>query len=110
MSDVKIFAGDDQRYTFPTWFQNMQAANAKSIDYLDGFAVHYYFDQLTPPSLLDDTKRQFPNKIILNTESCLGVGAPGSNGPLLGSWLRAQTYILSYIEVSITIKSCIDIS
>lgn len=77
----------------------MEAANPKSMDYVDGFAVHFYFDGYDQPSLLDDTKRLFPSKVILNTESCLGV-LDVIRGPLLGSWDRAETYILSYIEAS----------
>lgn len=95
LSNVKIFAGDDQRYLFPSFFQEMEFTNAKSLDYLDGFAVHFYFDSLLPPSMLDDTIRLYPSKVIINTESCVGIG----QGPLLGSWVNAQTYILSYIEV-----------
>lgn len=99
VSNVQILAGDDQRYTFPSWFQEMERTNSKALDYLGGFAVHFYFDSITSPSVLDDTKHQFPSKFIINTESCVGVGAFGSNGPNLGSWSRAQTYILSYIQV-----------
>lgn len=99
MSNVKIFAGDDQRYTFPWFFQEMEAANPKSMDYIDGFAAHYYFDVNLSPDVLDTTKRLFPSKIILNTESCVGVNLGEVNHPVLGSWVNAQTYIDRYFEV-----------
>lgn len=51
----------------------MKAAHPKSLDYLDGFAVHWYWDKIVPPSLLDKTKEKYPDKLIINTESCLGI-------------------------------------
>lgn len=50
----------------------MQEAHPESVKYLDGFAVHWYWDNIAPPSLLDKTHDKFPDKFILNTESCLG--------------------------------------
>lgn len=50
----------------------MNKTHPKSIEYLDGFAVHWYTDMLIPSKVLDDTSKQFPDKIILNTESSLG--------------------------------------
>lgn len=55
----------------------MQAAHPESVKYLDGFAVHWYWDDIAPPSLLDQTHEKFPDKFILNTESCLGIGHGG---------------------------------
>lgn len=99
VSNVKILAGDDQRYTFPWWFQEMEAAYPKSLQYVDGFATHFYTDSYVPPRLLDDTRRLYPSKVIINTESCIGVGLGDVPHPVLGSWVRAQTYILSYMQV-----------
>lgn len=50
----------------------MQDTHPEAIKYLDGFAVHWYWDDIAPPSLLDKTHEKFPDKFILNTESCLG--------------------------------------
>lgn len=50
----------------------MQTTNPTSIDYLDGFAVHWYLDALAPPSFLDQTLETFPDKFIINSESCVG--------------------------------------
>lgn len=107
VSHVKILAGDDQRYLFPWWFQDMQAASKIAIEYLYGFAVHFYADIIVSPELLDETKRQFPEKIIINTEACYGTLGIDVQGPILGSWDRAQSYILSLIEVILHIwKYC----
>lgn len=91
---VKILGGDDNRYIFPWWFENMRAENPISLDYLYGFSVHFYADRDTSTELFDETHRQFPSKMIINTESCYGIK------PFLGSWHRAVGYILSYMEVS----------
>lgn len=56
----------------------MQQAHPESVNYLDGFAVHWYWDDIAPPSLLDKTHNKFPDKFILNTESCLGTYENGS--------------------------------
>lgn len=68
-NNVKILTGDDQRYTFPWWFQEMAATNPESMDYLYGFAVHFYADAITLPSVFDETNKQFSDKAIINTES-----------------------------------------
>lgn len=100
VSNVKIFSGDDQRYTFPWWFQEMEATNPKSLDYVYGFAKHFYVDDITLPDVLDETKKQYPNKVIMNTESCMGSLGPTAHAPLLGSWDRAQQYVVRIMEVS----------
>lgn len=82
----------------------MEAANPKSLDYLYGFAVHFYADNSNSATLYDDTKREFPNKVIINTEAC--EGSDKGHSPELGSWDRAENYILKYIDVSNTLMGC----
>jgi hypothetical protein len=41
-------------------------------DYVDGIAVHWYYDTTFPPSLLRKTHENFPEKCVLATEACLG--------------------------------------
>lgn len=101
MRHVKILAGDDQRYIFPWWFQAMRKENAIALDYVYGLAVHFYADGVTSPKLLEETHREFPNKIIINTESSMGSNPNEIRGPLLGSWNRAVNYILAYMQVSL---------
>lgn len=97
--DVKLFAGDDQRYTFPWWFNQMNRGFPNATDYIDGYAVHWYWDVFTTPSLLDLTYQQYPDKIILNTESCLGDKPFDVHGPILGSWERGESYINGIFQV-----------
>lgn len=70
----------------------------KSIDALDGFAVHWYWDDIFPPSLIDKTMKEYPNKLLLNTESCIGDKPWQKHGPELGSWSRAVQYIKSFMQ------------
>lgn len=98
IKDVKIFAGDDQRYVFPWWLQKMESSHANSIEYLAGFAVHWYWDQIIPPTLLNAVHSLYPDKLLLNTESCDGDKPFQTHGPELGSWKRAEKYILAYME------------
>lgn len=96
--NVKIFTGDDQRYTFPIWMSRMRKTNPKAIDFIDGMAVHWYWDQLIGATVIDRFHSQFPDKIILNTESSDGDKPFQTHGPELGSWERAEKYITSYIQ------------
>uniref|UniRef100_A0A336LVU1 Glucosylceramidase n=3 Tax=Culicoides sonorensis TaxID=179676 RepID=A0A336LVU1_CULSO len=97
--DVLLFAGDDQRYTFPWWFDQMQIGDQNSMKFIDGFAVHWYWDTFIPPkSTLDKTSKLFPEKLIINTESCLGDKPWEFHGPELGSWARAIPYITTIIQ------------
>lgn len=76
----------------------MEAAHSESVKYLDGFAVHWYWDGIVPPTLLDQTHERFTNKLILNTESCIGDKPWQVHGPVLGAWDRAEKYITAFIE------------
>ncbi|XP_055902691.1 lysosomal acid glucosylceramidase-like [Eupeodes corollae] len=96
--DVKIFSNDDQRYTFPSWFESMNETRKESIDYLDGLGVHWYWDEYLGPSLIDQAHELMPNKLIFNTESSLGDKPTNIHAPLLGSWKRAEKYARSYLE------------
>jgi O-glycosyl hydrolase len=40
--------------------------------YIDGIAVHWYWDSLYPASTLDSTHFKFPDKFLLGTEACVG--------------------------------------
>lgn len=97
-SHVKILGGDDQRYTFPWWFHHMEALRPNVTSFLDGFAVHWYWDKFIPAALLDSANQNYPDKLILNTESCIGDKPYQTHGPILGSWDRAEDYITAYIQ------------
>lgn len=46
--------------------------NPVSRDYINGTAVHWYFDKLFPASLLTTLHNKYPNKFILSTEAATG--------------------------------------
>ncbi|XP_016977956.1 lysosomal acid glucosylceramidase [Drosophila rhopaloa] len=97
-SKVLIFGNDDQRYTFPLWFRKMRSARNNSLSYLDGLAVHWYWDDLFFPQLIDQAHSELPDKMILNTESCIGDKPWQTNGPVLGSWQRGESYMRAYTQ------------
>lgn len=97
-SHVKLFAGDDQRYTYPWWFDRMKTGAANALDFLSGLAVHWYWDRYVPAQVLDVTHSKYPDKILLNTESCVGDKPLETHGPVLGSWSRGEKYALAIIQ------------
>ncbi|XP_030370702.1 lysosomal acid glucosylceramidase [Scaptodrosophila lebanonensis] len=97
-SQVKIFGNDDQRYTYPGWFRKMRRSRRNSVDYLDGLAVHWYWDDIFGPELIDEIHNEMPNKLLLNTESCLGDKPWQTHGPELGSWERGEHYMRAYLQ------------
>ncbi|XP_001657204.2 glucosylceramidase [Aedes aegypti] len=96
--NVKLFAGDDQRYTFPWWFSQMDQGHPDATKFVDGFAVHWYWDGVTPPGLLDQASHLYPDKLIFNTEASLGDKPFQTHGPILGSWDRAESYITYVLQ------------
>lgn len=96
--NVKLFAGDDQRYTYPWWFERLNRISSNAMDFVSGLAVHWYWDRMISPSRLDQAHNKFPEKILLNTESCIGDKPTETHGPVLGSWSRAERYALGIIQ------------
>lgn len=98
LSDVKILAGDDQRYTFPWWFDQMYQAYPQSKSYVDGYAVHWYWDKYVTSNELDKTRSKYPDKLIIATEACSGDKPWEEHRPMLGYWPRGEDYINDIIE------------
>ncbi|XP_037943788.1 lysosomal acid glucosylceramidase-like [Teleopsis dalmanni] len=96
--NVLIFGNDDQRYTYPAWFQKMKTSRPDSLNYLDGFAVHWYWDDIFAPYLIDEVHNAMPEKLLLNTEACVGDKPWQTHGPELGSWSRAEQYIRDILQ------------
>ncbi|XP_039964293.1 lysosomal acid glucosylceramidase-like [Bactrocera tryoni] len=90
--NVLIFGNDDQRYSYPSWFIQMNRTRPGVLNYLDGLAVHWYWDEMFAPNLVDLTVAQLPGKIVLNTESSIGDKPWQTHGPELGSWERGEQY------------------
>ncbi|KAI8045127.1 hypothetical protein M5D96_001306 [Drosophila gunungcola] len=95
--DIILFGNDDQRFTFPTWFKMMNRTRPNSIDYLDGLAVHWYWDEIFGSSFIEQTTEYAPDKILIVSESCIGDKPWQAAAPLLGSWERAEKYARDYL-------------
>ncbi|KAM3959510.1 lysosomal acid glucosylceramidase-like isoform 1-T2 [Aphomia sociella] len=95
--NVKILACDDQRFTLPIWYNVVIQETPEADKYIDGLAVHFYFDELVPPEIFSKSVEDHPEKFILNTEASTGV-SDKENPVLLGSWDRAQQYIKDIIQ------------
>ncbi|XP_021936128.1 glucosylceramidase-like isoform X4 [Zootermopsis nevadensis] len=67
-------------------------------EYIDGIAVHWYWDTLFPPSLLDRTHNNFPDKFILATEASVGDKPWEFEKVKLGSWSRGESYMEDILE------------
>lgn len=76
----------------------MEDASPGVLNYIDGLAVHWYWDVLFPASLLDQAHSKYPNKILLGTEASPGDKPWNFRGPVLGSWIRAEDYIQNILE------------
>lgn len=98
----------------------MEKEDPKSIEYIDGIAIHYY-GNFMPASVLTRIQKRYPGKILLSTEACEGTlrlhwrnkfQFPNLNkfyivGPMpwdkhkveIGSWDRAVKYTRSILEV-----------
>lgn len=86
-ASVQIHTFDDNRDILLSWLNELNASAENPMDYISAIGVHGYFDKVTSPTILDETKAQFPDKSILYTEMCFGVTGPlSSTGPSLGSW------------------------
>ncbi|XP_013167366.1 PREDICTED: glucosylceramidase-like [Papilio xuthus] len=96
--DVKILAVDDQRYSIPMWFNILLLLAPEAEEYIDGIAVHYYVDKITPASILQETVKDYPNKFVISTEACTGFTGPTDQRVVLGAWDRAETYIVDILE------------
>lgn len=44
----------------------------KALDYIDGVAVHFYTDFITPATVLTEVMKGIPQKFLLATEACEG--------------------------------------
>lgn len=78
----------------------MKVLNEKLVrDYVDGIAVHWYYDNIFSPSLLETTHKNFPEKFLLATEACTG-STLGEKKVDLGSWSRGESYASNIIQVS----------
>ncbi|XP_050353713.1 putative glucosylceramidase 3 [Nymphalis io] len=97
VKDIRIMAADDQRFTLPTLFDDISKIDGV-LDYIDGVAVHFYYDETTHPAILARLSKKHPDKFILSTEACAGYLPTDKLKVDLGSWKRAKTYIKDILE------------
>jgi len=85
-------------------------ADAGAMKYLSHIGVHWYWDNLFPLDLLDQTHDLFPDKIIINSEASFNHRSnykekdniePRDADPVhLGSWFRGENLAERMIDVS----------
>ncbi|XP_053599524.1 lysosomal acid glucosylceramidase-like [Plodia interpunctella] len=92
-----ILAVDDQRYIIPIWLRGMESADPRSIEYIDGIAIHYY-GNFVPPDILSRIHHRYPGKILLSTEACEGPMPWDLLKVEVGSWARARRYTRNILE------------
>ncbi|KAM3959508.1 lysosomal acid glucosylceramidase-like [Aphomia sociella] len=97
-NNTKILAVDDQRITIPYFFSLMVKEFPRALEYIDGIAVHFYLDAVTPPEVLSLITKYYPEKFILSSEACAGSYPWDTKKVILGSWQRAYTYIYDIIQ------------
>lgn len=98
VSGIKILGGDDQRYTFPWWFEKMEEESPDVSNYIDGLAVHWYADKYRAVSVLDEAFEKYPGKFIIASEASSGDKPWDIHGPILGYWPRCEDYVIDIIE------------
>lgn len=65
-----VLAVDDDRYVLPGFVKPI-FSDKRASKITMGTAVHWYFGNKAPITVLDETHNQFPNKFLLMTESSL---------------------------------------
>ncbi|XP_034943014.1 lysosomal acid glucosylceramidase-like [Chelonus insularis] len=97
-NETIILGLDDQRFSLPWFIEEMYRRNSRIDKYIAGIGIHWYADQLFSIDAYDRTHALFPDKFILMTEACVGSLPWEPHGIILGSWRRAEKYILNIIE------------
>ncbi|KAF2886508.1 hypothetical protein ILUMI_19665, partial [Ignelater luminosus] len=95
-SHLKIMGMDDQISFFP-WYIDVMFKDERIREYIDGFALHWYFNGIFSYSHLTETHNKYPDKFILSTEACEGFNLLKSH-VLLGEWKRAESYAKDIIK------------
>lgn len=96
--NVKLITLDDQRI-FANWWMDRIMADKEVAKYIDGIALHCYFDYMDSPESMDLLHQKYPNVFILYSECSivpfLYVGGPDVDP---GSWDRGEYYASCIIE------------
>lgn len=98
--DVEIHTYDDNRDTLLSWLNEMNTSYSNAMNFISAIGIHGYFDSISSPTVLDETKENFPEQLLLYTEMCFGVTGPISRtGPVLGSWSNAEQLIDMLMDI-----------
>nr|XP_053632503.1 lysosomal acid glucosylceramidase-like [Cherax quadricarinatus] len=97
MRRLKMMVDDFNRDTLPSYVIPL-FEDPECDQYIDGTAVHWYSDKYVSADVLDQTQALSPEKFLLYTEACQGVGEDGQYHVHLGSWTRTEEYTHSMIE------------
>ena len=65
--------------------------------FVDGTAIHWYWNILSPASTTTEVHDEHPSKFILASEACDG-WSPFEHQVWLGDWSRAEDYVISIVE------------
>lgn len=92
--DLKMMILDDQRLFMPSFIEKV-CNDADAAKYVSGVGVHWYWNWLIPPSVMQATHEKFPSKFMLATEAC------NKNHPAdsLGSWDDGVKYSNDILDV-----------
>jgi len=76
----------------------MNRTRPNSIDYLDGVALHWYWDEIFGSSFVDKTMDYMAGKMHIISEACIGDKPWQQGKPLIGSWDRGEKYARSWLS------------
>ncbi|XP_063232548.1 lysosomal acid glucosylceramidase-like [Bacillus rossius redtenbacheri] len=88
---LKVMLGDDNTNRLSAWQKLYKDTVLDKC--VSGMAVHWYTDDETSHSVLEQVHQQHPDKFLLYTEACI------EDAVALGSWERGARYISNIIQV-----------
>ncbi|XP_076646296.1 lysosomal acid glucosylceramidase-like isoform X3 [Halictus rubicundus] len=95
--ETRVLAIDDDRNVLPNWMETYYN-NKEASKYTVGTAVHWYFDNLAPFTVLDETHDLDPSKIIIMTEASMGPTYWGRSTIVSDMWDLGEQYFLNIIK------------
>ncbi|KAJ9589458.1 hypothetical protein L9F63_017319 [Diploptera punctata] len=95
--NVTIMDGEEQRPEFPEWAETI-LRDSTANGYVNGTALHWYFDGVASASRFTTLHNDFQDKFILYTESSYlpDIGQPAVS---FGNWTRAEILSSDMIDV-----------
>uniref|UniRef100_A0A1B6LL69 Glucosylceramidase n=1 Tax=Graphocephala atropunctata TaxID=36148 RepID=A0A1B6LL69_9HEMI len=91
--DIKLLSLEDER-PFLNWWADRLYADKEVAQYVDGIALHWYFDNNRSVVELEAFNQKYPDKMMIYTESSINSFQSSGGGTVnLGDWSRALRYI-----------------